>query len=114
MNRYIRELYRVHFRKRLLRVLIWVRLHVPPGMRLFLGILLMIGGVFSILPFLGLWMLPAGFYVAALDVVPMWRWLRGRRQPAVISAANPSIPVDLSRPASAPVPPAPEHSPRKA
>ena len=90
------EMTRARTRRLILRTLILVRAHVPPGLRLLLGVLLMIGGVFSILPFLGLWMLPAGFYVAALDVVPMWRWLRGRRRVRVaapISAANPSIPA---------------------
>ncbi|QFT59288.1 hypothetical protein FIU94_10670 [Sulfitobacter sp. THAF37] len=112
MNLMIRNLYRTHFRKRLLRVLIWVRLHIPPGLRLILGVLLMIGGVFSILPFLGLWMLPAGFYVAALDILPLWRWMRGRRRP-VTSVANPSIHADLSHPASEPLTPAPGHNPHK-
>jgi hypothetical protein len=39
----------------------------------------MVGGVFAFLPVLGLWMLPLGFAIAALDVVPILRWLRGRR-----------------------------------
>jgi hypothetical protein len=38
----------------------WVRIPV--------GILLMLGGVFSILPFLGLWMLPLGLLLIAYDV----------------------------------------------
>jgi len=66
-------------RMRAKRFLVRVRQRVPPGGRLILGILLMIGGVFAILPFLGLWMLPVGFFVAALDVVPLLRWLRGKR-----------------------------------
>jgi hypothetical protein len=32
------------------------------------GILLMLGGVFSVLPFLGLWMLPLGLLLLAYDV----------------------------------------------
>lgn len=112
MGGVLREVYRKQVKRRLLRVLIWVRLHVPPGLRLFLGILLMLGGVFSILPFLGLWMLPAGFYVAALDVVPLWRWMRGRKRP-VTSVVNPSIPADLSRPASPTLPRVPGHNPHK-
>jgi len=32
------------------------------------GILLMVGGVFSILPFLGIWMLPLGLLLIAYDV----------------------------------------------
>jgi RimJ/RimL family protein N-acetyltransferase len=61
------------------RVLVRVRQRVPPGLRLILGLLLMVGGVFAFLPVLGLWMLPLGFAIAALDVVPILRWLRGRR-----------------------------------
>ena len=38
----------------------WVRIPV--------GVLLMLGGVFSILPFLGLWMLPLGLLLIAYDV----------------------------------------------
>ncbi|WP_335645575.1 hypothetical protein [Microvirga ossetica] len=33
-----------------------------------MGILLMLGGVVSILPFLGLWMLPLGLLLIAYDV----------------------------------------------
>ncbi|WP_201120749.1 hypothetical protein [Sulfitobacter sp. EhC04] len=109
----LRQLYKKQVKRRILRVLIWVRLHVPPGLRLILGILLMIGGVFSFLPVLGLWMLPAGFYIAALDVVPLWR--RVRRRPApVTSTANPSIPADLSHPAPPSLPHVPGHNPHKA
>ena len=53
------------------RMLVRVRRRVPPGLRLPLGLLLMVGGVFGILPVLGFWMLPLGVAVAALDV----KWL---------------------------------------
>ena len=33
-----------------------------------MGILLMLGGIFSILPLLGLWMLPLGLLLIAYDV----------------------------------------------
>ncbi len=59
-------------------LLVQIRLKVPPGLRLVLGVLLMIGGVFAVLPVLGLWMIPLGFAVAALDVVPVWRWIKSR------------------------------------
>ena len=42
-----------------------------PGARLIripVGVLLMFGGIFSILPFLGLWMLPLGLMLLAIDV----------------------------------------------
>ena len=61
------------------RFLVRVRQKVPPGGRLLLGVLLMIGGLLAFLPVLGLWMLPLGVAVAALDVVPAMRWLRGGR-----------------------------------
>ena len=38
-----------------------------------LGLILVIGGVFSILPFLGLWMLPIGLLLLAIDL-PFLRW----------------------------------------
>jgi hypothetical protein len=38
----------------------WIRLPV--------GVLLVLGGIFSILPFLGLWMLPLGLLLMAYDV----------------------------------------------
>lgn len=59
-------------------LLVQIRLKVPPGLRLVLGVLLMIGGVFAVLPVLGLWMIPLDFAVAALDVVPVWRWIKSR------------------------------------
>ena len=43
-----------------------------PGARLIripLGILLVIGGIFSFLPVLGIWMLPLGLLLLALDLV---------------------------------------------
>ena len=48
------------------------------------GLLLMAGGVFGFLPVLGFWMIPLGIAVAALDVVPAWRRIRGRRKPEKI------------------------------
>jgi hypothetical protein len=62
------------------RTQVWAKRHLPPGVRLLAGLLLMLGGVFSFLPVLGIWMLPLGIAVAALDVVPLWRWLTGRRR----------------------------------
>ena len=62
------------------RFLVRVRRRVPPGLRLVVGLLLMLGGVFGFLPVLGFWMIPLGLGVAALDVLPLWRWLRGRQR----------------------------------
>ncbi|WP_303437669.1 hypothetical protein [Salipiger sp. 1_MG-2023] len=58
---------------RLMRFQVHVRRRVPPGLRLLLGALLMVGGVLGFLPILGFWMIPLGVAVAALDVVPLWR-----------------------------------------
>ncbi|KPP93085.1 MAG: putative membrane protein (DUF2298) [Rhodobacteraceae bacterium HLUCCA08] len=69
---------------RLKRMLVRVRRRVPPGLRLVLGLLLMVGGVLGFLPVLGFWMLPLGVMVAALDILPLWRRLTGaspRRRP---------------------------------
>jgi len=56
----------------------WVR--IPAGL------LLMVGGVFSILPVLGLWMLPLGLVLLAEDIPPLRRgtdrvlaWIEHRR-----------------------------------
>jgi hypothetical protein len=45
----------------------WADRKVPHVARTAIGIPLMIGGVFSFLPVLGLWMLPAGAALVALD-----------------------------------------------
>ncbi|MBF9034683.1 hypothetical protein HKCCE2091_10560 [Rhodobacterales bacterium HKCCE2091] len=58
-------------------MLVWIRAHVPPGLRFVLGLLLMIGGLLSILPFLAWWMFPLGVMVAALDIKPLLRRIRG-------------------------------------
>ena len=55
-------------RRRVLRALVTIRARVPYGLRSVLGVLLCIGGVFAILPVLGLWMLPLGILVIGLDV----------------------------------------------
>jgi hypothetical protein len=56
-----------------------------------LGILLIVGGIFSILPFLGVWMLPLGLMLLAVDVpalrrpvasviIRVRRWWENRRR----------------------------------
>ena len=55
-----------------------VRARVPRGLRLVLGISLIIGGIFGFLPILGFWMIPLGIAVAALDVQLFRRWRRAR------------------------------------
>lgn len=62
------------------RVQLWSGRRLPPGLRLVVGILLIGGGVLGFLPLLGFWMIPLGIAVAALDVLPVLRWLRGRHR----------------------------------
>ncbi|HYI28972.1 MAG TPA: hypothetical protein VD863_14110 [Bradyrhizobium sp.] len=72
-----------HSRKELDRHFAWFESRLPPGparffgwlrkpssilVRIPLAILLMLGGIFSILPVLGLWMLPLGLVLFAQDV----------------------------------------------
>ncbi len=59
----------------------WSRKHLPPGVRLVVGGLLMLGGVFGFLPVVGFWMFPLGVAIAALDVMPIWRAIRRRCKP---------------------------------
>ncbi|WP_071672780.1 hypothetical protein [Nioella nitratireducens] len=66
-------------RMKVKRMLVWVRAHVPPGLRLLLGLVLIAGGILGFLPVLGFWMLPLGVAVAALDIAPLWRWLQSRK-----------------------------------
>jgi hypothetical protein len=61
------------------RMLVRIRRRVPPGLRLVLGLLLIVGGILGFLPILGFWMIPLGVAVAALDVIPLWRWLKRPR-----------------------------------
>jgi hypothetical protein len=46
-------------------------------MRIPAGLLLIVGGVFSFLPILGIWMLPLGLVLLA-DDLPALRWCRSR------------------------------------
>lgn len=51
----------------------WVRQPHLHLVRIPLAILLILGGIFSILPILGLWMLPLGLLVLAVDIPPLRR-----------------------------------------
>ncbi len=76
------------------RFLAWVRRPSARLVRIPLGILLVLGGIFSFLPVLGIWMLPLGLLLLALDLIFLqgpvnnvvlrgsrsWsRWQRSRR-----------------------------------
>lgn len=49
----------------------WLRHPASRWVRLPVGLLLMVGGIFSILPALGLWMLPLGLLLIAADIPPL-------------------------------------------
>lgn len=51
----------------------WLRQPAVRLVRIPLGILLVLGGIFSILPVLGIWMLPLGLLLLAVDFVPLRR-----------------------------------------
>ena len=51
------------------RILEWLRRPSARLVRIPAGILLVLGGIFSFLPVLGIWMLPLGLLLLALDVV---------------------------------------------
>lgn len=76
----------------------WVRQPALIFIRLPLGLILVFGGVLSFLPILGVWMLPLGLMLLAIDFRPLqgpigcailrlWRWwdlrrMRKRREAA--------------------------------
>lgn len=49
----------------------WVRRPHMHLIRIPLSLILVLGGVFSFLPVLGLWMLPLGLAVLAIDIPPL-------------------------------------------
>lgn len=59
----------------------WSDAHIPTGLRLPLGVVLIVGGVLGFLPVLGFWMIPLGVVVAALDIPPLRRRLGERLEP---------------------------------
>jgi hypothetical protein len=60
---------------RLARAMAWLISPSAVFLRLPLGILFVIGGIFSFLPVLGVWMLPLGVLLIAVDVRPVRRWV---------------------------------------
>lgn len=62
----------------------WARQPSARLIRIPLGILLVLGGIFSILPVLGIWMLPLGLLLLAVDMPPLqtpvaWAIIKGHR-----------------------------------
>ncbi|MGA9867854.1 MAG: hypothetical protein WBQ75_15615 [Acetobacteraceae bacterium] len=71
---------------RLQSVIRWLRRPSARWVRIPAGLLLILGSLFSILPILGLWMLPLGLVLLAEDVKPLQRgmgrvlaWIEHRR-----------------------------------
>jgi hypothetical protein len=63
--------------------LAWLRAPSARWVRVPAGVLLVTGGVFSVLPVLGLWMLPLGVLLLAVAVaVAAWRDRRAGKRPA--------------------------------
>ena len=58
---------------RLSRFIRWLRTPSSFWVRVLVAVLLILGGVFSFLPLLGLWMLPLGLLLIAQDVVILQR-----------------------------------------
>ena len=52
------------------RILHWSDKRLPFGIRSAVGLLFMVGGVFWFVPILGLWMIPLGAALVALDIPP--------------------------------------------
>ena len=69
-------------------------------LRIAIGVLLMIGGLFSFLPILGFWMIPLGLLVLSIDIPRVRRWRRRfavwfhRRYPRLAARLNPSGPTN--------------------
>ncbi len=51
---------------------------IPPGLRLVVGFMLVLGGLVGFLPILGFWMIPLGIAIASLDIPPLYRVLNAR------------------------------------
>jgi len=76
----------------LARALRWLRVPSSRWLRVPLGVLLVLGGIFSFLPLLGIWMLPLGLLLLAQDLpflrrptrrALVWlelRWIRWKRR----------------------------------
>ena len=77
--------------KPLARFLNWLRHPYARIVRIPLGVLFLLGGVFSFLPILGIWMLPLGLLLLAVDIpllrgpvasalIRIRRWWENRRR----------------------------------
>jgi hypothetical protein len=68
--------------------------------RIVIGVLLILGGIFSVLPILGIWMLPLGLLVLSVDIPRVRRWRRrfsvwfARRYPRLAAKLHPGGPAN--------------------
>ncbi len=95
----------------------WLRRPASRWARIPAGVLLIIGGCLSILPFLGLWMLPLGLMLLADDIPPLRRargraldWVHRRRPHWFAGApgrAGPQRPEAAEKSGDSPEPPTP-------
>jgi hypothetical protein len=53
----------------------WLSRRIAKGLRIFAGILLILGGLLGFLPILGFWMLPLGVLMLARDIPAVARWV---------------------------------------
>lgn len=94
------------------RCLRWLREPSSRWMRIPAGLILVVAGIFSILPFLGLWMLPLGLLLLAQDLPflrrPMrrallwieWRWISWKRTRRRVPPENNQVANDARKAAS--------------
>ncbi len=53
-----------------------IRVPVNPLLRVGLGVIMVVGGIFGFLPVLGYWMVPFGLMVLSIDFPAVRRWRR--------------------------------------
>src|SRR5918997_2271269 len=69
-------------------------------LRILIGVLLVIGGLFAFLPILGFWMIPLGLLVLSIDIPRVRRWRRQfavwfhRRYPKLAAKLDPGGPAN--------------------
>ena len=77
------------------------RLPLPRSrmLRILIGVMLVISGLFGFLPILGFWMVPLGMLVLSIDIPRVRRWRRRfavwfhRRYPRLAARLNPGGPA---------------------
>lgn len=86
-----------------------IRLPASRIARVGLGVAFVLGGIFSFLPILGLWMLPVGLIILSIDfaIVRRWRrrstvWWERRRERRMMEQSRQAAQVPTPRPAPAP------------